>query len=190
MLAGGFEDRIKCTLRRAGLSERPRPKYETISYCWGDANDQASIEINTSTLSVPASSAAAIRRVRFPNENRLIWIDAVCINQEDLVERAQQVSMMGDIYSSSAVNIVYLGEEGPTTGMALQSIDSVMGEIRRETQDFRNVDGTPFDVRNPHITTLAPILCEVDPPALDVFYNLPWFRSAIPHYSWAISAEC
>lgn len=176
VLAGRHEDPIICTLHQAGLNDHRPPRYETISYCWGDADDQATIEINELILSVPTSSAAAIRRVRLPNDSRMVWIDAVCINQEDRVERAQQVSLMGDIYSSSIGNLVYLGEGDETTVLALHSIDSIMCEIIQETFDFQLKEGTPFDIYDPYVHTSAALTCAVDIAALSTFFNLPWFR--------------
>ena len=161
-----------------------------MSYCWGTPDDQVTIEINNVIFSVPTSSAAAIRRVRLPDDDRMIWIDAVCINQEDGVERAQQVSMKADIYSSSTGNMVYLGEGDPTTGMALRNIDSIMDEIVQETVNFKCLHETPFNVLDPDIVNFDPLTCEIDPIALTSFYNLPWFRSVHGQLACAVSREC
>lgn len=61
--------------------------YETISYCWGDAKKLATITANGRALPVPISSFSALRRVRLIDSFRTVWIDAVCINQNDIDQR-------------------------------------------------------------------------------------------------------
>ncbi|RDW89512.1 hypothetical protein BP6252_01544 [Coleophoma cylindrospora] len=45
-----------------------------------------------------------------------LWVDALSINQNDTRERSHQVSMMGNIYSSSQMVLVWLGKEDPSPG--------------------------------------------------------------------------
>ena len=49
--------------------------------------------------------------MRLPHKSRVVWIDAICINQTDIEERSQQVEMMGLIYSKAVRNLIWLGEE-------------------------------------------------------------------------------
>lgn len=107
--AGSSEPAV-CSLHICDLANKP--KYETISYVWGNPNDRDLVRINGHDVSVPASSARAIRRVRLPEKksrfawidailpkkkSRVIWIDAICIDQSSIEERSQQVAIMGDI---------------------------------------------------------------------------------------------
>jgi hypothetical protein len=54
---------------------------------------------------------AALRQFRRNQgkNNRVIWIDAICINQEDLEERSRQVKLMRRIYTNSSRLVVWLG---------------------------------------------------------------------------------
>lgn len=61
--------------------------YETVSYCWGEASLRAAILVNGRLMDVPASAEAVLSAIRYDNKERLIWIDAVCINQDDKNER-------------------------------------------------------------------------------------------------------
>lgn len=53
---------------------------------------------------------------------RIIWVDAICINQENLQERGQQVQLMANIYSKAARVLVWLGETAPDSDLALETI--------------------------------------------------------------------
>jgi hypothetical protein len=83
--------------------------YDAISYCWNDGTSKADMFLNDLLFKAPSSAVEVLRKVRSTNCNRVLWIDAICINQCDYDERGQQVTMMGDIYLNSASTIVWLG---------------------------------------------------------------------------------
>lgn len=176
---GKRRDGIVCSLRHVSLVEVPKPDYETISYRWGDATNLASIKLDNAVRQIPASSAAAIRRARHPDTPRILWIDAVCINQKDNKERAQQVAMMGDVYSCSDGNLVYLGEDEGWATQAVQSIEAITAEIALETNHFQSIAGTPFDrgVSNRQRSSSGSN-CRIHINALKSFLLLPRFQSA------------
>lgn len=126
---GSFDEDIQCTLHHCTLDKERRP-FETISYCWGDPSERATINVNELSVSVPASSAAALRRVRFRTKVRTVWIDAICINQGDLQERGQQVQFMRHIYPNGLRNLVYLGEANIQD--AVKSIKDLQHDITQE----------------------------------------------------------
>lgn len=98
---------VKCDLIHVHLESLPF--YETISYVWGNRKIRETILLNGQEKDVPASTKSALRRMQQDRE-RYLWIDAVCINQDDVDERSQQVALMASIYSQ-ADNIVWLGED-------------------------------------------------------------------------------
>lgn len=65
---------------------------------------------------------AALKRLRYPDRDRHLWVDALCINQEDDVEKTHQVNLMQDIYSNSKEGLLWLGdhEESPELSPGLQ----------------------------------------------------------------------
>ena len=76
--------------------------YRAISYCWGDPKPTHSLLCSTGDhLNLTESAAEVLKFVLTRNPGDWFWIDQVCINQADLVERSAQVSMMGQIYSST-----------------------------------------------------------------------------------------
>ena len=86
------------------------PTYEALSYTWGPSRSGKEVIINGRTSAVTDNLAAALVRLRRTDRLRLIWIDALCINQADLVERGQQVELMTKIYSKASCVIVWLGD--------------------------------------------------------------------------------
>lgn len=68
------------------------------------------ISLNSRPVDVPTSSAKALRRFRPLSGVRSLWIDAVCINQDDVRERNAQVSIMHHIYEKSVGSLIWLGD--------------------------------------------------------------------------------
>lgn len=99
---------IKCITRIVALSEEP--VYEALSYRWGTDRNRRFITIGSQPTSVTASLHAALLRLRLHNEKRALWIDQICINQEDTDEKASQIRLMGHIYSHCTRCLVWLDE--------------------------------------------------------------------------------
>jgi hypothetical protein len=64
-------------------------------------------------LIVGKNCHSALRRLRLPNKDRTVWIDAICIDQENLTERSSQVRLMNEVYSRAARVMVILGDQVP-----------------------------------------------------------------------------
>lgn len=88
--------------------------YEALSYVWGPTTGHHSLSIDHNgdsfSLAITDNLHAALLHLRHRFLSRVIWIDAVCINQKSDEEKAQQVSYMAEIYSRSARVIVWLGQ--------------------------------------------------------------------------------
>ncbi|GCB18024.1 heterokaryon incompatibility protein 6, OR allele [Aspergillus awamori] len=104
---GGWTDDIQCTLRHTSLAKSG--PYETLSYVWGDFTNTKDIIVNGMTFNATVNLESALRHLR-RDTPRTIWIDAICINQLDLEERASQVGFMRDIYQGSTLTIIWLGD--------------------------------------------------------------------------------
>lgn len=123
--AAKSEDGIKCDIFTSGLQGDPEhkpPKYEALSYMWGDRNatSQIVLQEKTSNAACPTISQevtcyvttnleSALRQLRSPSVCRTLWIDAICINQEDKTERKEQVAIMGEIYAAALGVLFWLG---------------------------------------------------------------------------------
>ena len=114
------------TLRR----EDPIPIYTTLSYVWGHSSPKKYICVNDDLLSVGPDLETALRYLRLPDEELVIWVDAVCINQEqDSKERAAHVRRIRSIYANSVKTIAWLGEPvgegGICTDMCIEALDEI-----------------------------------------------------------------
>ncbi|KAK0747007.1 heterokaryon incompatibility protein-domain-containing protein [Schizothecium vesticola] len=106
------EDPIHCSLIHGRLGFGI--EYDAVSYTWADetGNDSKSktVFINNLALHVTATCEAVLKRARLNSTAKVLWIDAVCINQADTNERGHQVRLMPDIYSHAKNVLIFPGE--------------------------------------------------------------------------------
>ncbi|XP_014555772.1 hypothetical protein COCVIDRAFT_64178, partial [Bipolaris victoriae FI3] len=128
---------IQCELFHYSLQESGRRThpYEALSYVWGRADNPQSIFVRehdpTSGNGLPVTQNlhAALARLRYSLFERIIWIDAVCINQNDDREREQQIQFMAKIYALANRVIVWLGEVAEDSDQALHWIRAAGGTM-------------------------------------------------------------
>ncbi|KAH7067456.1 heterokaryon incompatibility protein-domain-containing protein [Paraphoma chrysanthemicola] len=85
--------------------------YEALSYVWGDPQTDRFIYCPTGKIPIAANLSQALLHIRCSDRTRVLWIDAVCIDQKNVQERSHQVSMMGNIYSQAQQVLVWLGPD-------------------------------------------------------------------------------
>ncbi|KAI0517931.1 heterokaryon incompatibility protein-domain-containing protein [Xylaria bambusicola] len=107
LLPGKGDDEIICNIKPEKLDGNAQ--FEALSYTWGDLNQVTEITIGRSKCQVTTNLSNALRHLRSPDMPRILWVDAVCINQKDTDEKAQQVAMMGDIYQAASQVLVWIG---------------------------------------------------------------------------------
>jgi hypothetical protein len=115
--------RIKCTIQHVKLSEKPR--YEALSYMWGPKNMKF-IEIDDYLVDVRENLWAALCQLAPPNGIRVLWIDAVCIDQNNVEERNHQVAQMGRIYTEAKQVAVWLGESDENSSIVFEFLGNTL----------------------------------------------------------------
>lgn len=106
-----LNDNIECELRC--VSFRNKPQYEALSYEWGSYRDRRMIFINGQKCLVRANLWSALHQLRNDHTERVLWVDALCINQNDTSERNHQVGQMSKIYEQATRVICWIGlDEG------------------------------------------------------------------------------
>lgn len=85
------------------------PRFSALSYVWGDSKDLLPILVHGRRYHVTKNYFAALWRLRRLEIGSQFWIDAICTYQQDDVEKATQVPLMGQIYSTSENVLVWLG---------------------------------------------------------------------------------
>jgi Heterokaryon incompatibility protein (HET) len=101
------------------------PQYAALSYCWGPATAKHLISCNNTILGISENLAIALTSIRSISSLPL-WVDQICINQDDASERSAQVTLMKTIYSQATKTYIYLGEldgeESSDAGRVLETI--------------------------------------------------------------------
>ncbi|KAL6915390.1 hypothetical protein FSST1_006885 [Fusarium sambucinum] len=125
-----FSDRIEGYLFEYTLSKSGKNAhlYEALSYTWGAPDKKHSIWIEGDELQITANCHAALSQLRDDLLDRIIWIDAICIDQANKDERGTQVQLMAEIYCKARQVIVWLGEATPETEGALEHIRTAAEE--------------------------------------------------------------
>ncbi|KAJ3497851.1 hypothetical protein NLG97_g1575 [Lecanicillium saksenae] len=100
---------ISCQLKTTAFAKRP--KYEALSYRWGDETVKKSILVNGVEMAVALNLFAALDYFRKIGRGNLIWIDALSIDQKNVAERTRQIQIMPHIYMRASTVVVWLGEE-------------------------------------------------------------------------------
>ncbi|KAK3690275.1 heterokaryon incompatibility protein-domain-containing protein [Podospora appendiculata] len=108
LLPGLYKDPIRGYLRTANLDDNPH--YEALSYVWGDPLICKTSFIDKQPIDVTINLFLALRRIRHRRRGRHIWVDAICINQSDDIEKTHQVNLMRHIYPNTAHAILWLCE--------------------------------------------------------------------------------
>jgi Heterokaryon incompatibility protein (HET) len=141
LLPGEINDDICCLLAPVDLKKQP--KYEALSYCWGDsrktkpiyvehrsslqsfaprqweispalASQQVDKALRFKRLLVTKNLEAALRQLRFQYQVRDMWTDGICIDQQNTEEVSTQIQSMGQIYATASQVCVWLGRPSET----------------------------------------------------------------------------
>ena len=115
------ETNVYCTLAQVSsiTDSKGPPVYEALSYTWGNPKREKTIYVNNSPFPITYNLHVALRSLRKQTESRMLWVDAICINQYNLYEKNHQVGMMRNIYYNAARVVVWLGISDPDIRKAM-----------------------------------------------------------------------
>jgi hypothetical protein len=108
-----------------GRSEHFDKLFSAVSWYRGNPSFTEKMRVNGTVFKAPANAVHALRHVRDRNETAVLWIDAICINQQDHVERESQILLMRDIYSSASKANIWLGHDDGDTGATMTALRSM-----------------------------------------------------------------
>ncbi len=93
----------------ADLDKGPHHDYEALSYVWGNAVFPETLCLGEKgTHAITTNLSRCLVALRKPDSVRVLWVDAVCINQQDVKEKSQQVALMGKIYRGAKTVLIWL----------------------------------------------------------------------------------
>ena len=124
---GDDDSDVSCQLQAYEFKQVP--SYQAVSYIWGDPNELRSIVLNGKRLIVRYNCCDVLRQIRKycldDDSRQLFWLDAICINQTDVIEKSAQVQMMGEIFESAAYVLVCPGPSSDTISFLLNQVAHV-----------------------------------------------------------------
>ncbi|RYN98107.1 hypothetical protein AA0120_g2721 [Alternaria tenuissima] len=156
---GGFDDMIYCTIYHANiLDRRPQTEYIALSYVWGDATQTHPIQLCYHQLSTSETACTwpsvpspgvdrykpfqattnlekALRHLRDRTSERILWVDAICINQSDSEEKLSQIQFMQDVYSNAVEVRIWLG-----------SLSDVQDVVKEDTKAFVSCERRDIEI--------------------------------------------
>jgi hypothetical protein len=171
---GQASDPLVCELFQVSLRNDFLPPYEALSYVWGDPKATSTLCCAGRDLTVTTNLETALFYLRDKDRSRILWIDAICINQQDLDERSRQVMLMRKIYQQAEDVIVWLGPE----------LDGSKGAYYLIPQ-LAEVAFTDLPVEKPSTAKTLPLLLkrlglpDMESPnwaSLNSLYRRQWFR--------------
>ncbi|CAG9939982.1 unnamed protein product [Clonostachys rosea f. rosea IK726] len=177
---GEGDSQVECTLQYVSLVSDP--DYEAISYTWGGQKPSKPILCDGLELNITPNLHDALRHFRSPAALVFLWADAICINQEDLGEKNEQVPLMGMIYSKAKKVKIWLGDEEETTLQVPKLIAKLNSLAKHYSQklsvpltDLMSLDSSSWSgimdelQDNKDTTDWAPLVS---------FFQNAWFRRA------------
>ncbi|KAK1516300.1 hypothetical protein CABS01_06267 [Colletotrichum abscissum] len=155
ILSGRQTEELRCTCSTIRLDDRP--KYNALSYVWGNREAKAQVIVNGVQVTINKSLAGALRRIRHDREPIVIWADALCINQNDEDEKKYQIDLMHRIYGECENCLVWMGD------IVVKGDSSVAAELaaRAALNALRIIARQPHDEdlgwpgQNPIATSVA-----------------------------------
>lgn len=137
------------------IEQKPEPlKWEALSYFWGDYTKLRPLQIGDKILNITENLYVALEHLRLKDAPRHIWIDQICVNQKDLVERGWQVQQMDRIYKNATRVIAWLGQGDPSSILYMRVLKAAQNLIEQ---------GLYPAVRKPSVQEEALLFAKMDP---------------------------
>ena len=181
LLPGCVDDKINVILESVELTSDDIPNYEALSYTWGTSGADTELHViqngEFKSLAITQNLATALQHLRNKHQSRRLWIDAVCINQEDVGERNSQVARIADIFRSAAKVIIWLGPESEQSALALHEIDELASKIHVDWESY-SIQPSSKDTTDAQWVDLGKdaIFNDMTYTSIVHLLNRPWFE--------------
>ncbi|KAF4474320.1 Heterokaryon incompatibility protein 6, OR allele [Colletotrichum fructicola Nara gc5] len=141
---GRKHDKISCSVFQACLPNRQSQEekeiiqnvetilpYGALSYCWGDDRLRNMITVDGKALFITDSLLDALQNLRRTEEDRILWVDAICIDQSNVEERGHQVGWMGELYRRAEEVLCWLGDTEHNVSHLLALLEDFRTQVPR-----------------------------------------------------------
>lgn len=181
---------IRCSLRTAvlGASE---DSYQALSYVWGNAHDTETILVNGQKFQATKNLVQALLHVgyRGPTSSKrtALWVDAICINQNDIPERNTQVLVMGTIYRNACDVLCWLGHSDKWTAAGMEFVNRLSAALKSVPDPFDS-GYSPF--KDPSLGRLIGEMEGRGLLTLPIFSTAPYWERAWTTQEMALARSC
>lgn len=183
----GFKDSpLRASVYHTSLENSGQ--YRALSYVWGSSDKPHTMWTPDGHLPLTSSLEAALRRIRHPTEPSTLWVDAVCINQNEeddaaKTEKAAQIRLLPHIFQRSTCVFAYIGSDESNsnketdTDVAIETLMQIQAQGMCREQDMKWPEQLP---EIPPTWRGKPIPADNDAAwsAIKCFFHNPWFRRA------------
>ncbi|KAF4469654.1 heterokaryon incompatibility [Fusarium albosuccineum] len=117
-------------------------EFEALSYVWGTQHAPEIAVVESATrepmgiIELGKNLVSALHHLRYKDKARALWVDAICINQNDDIEKSAQVLRMSNIFHYCSRVIAWLGPEGKDTTQAFSALAHIGAQVERTTNGF------------------------------------------------------
>lgn len=205
-LNSDHQPRLCCRLEHVCLRDQPR--YTALSYAWGDPTMTQDLVLDGQRLQVTQNLASALDHLLAEHRDHgegaiVLWVDAVCIDQRNEVEKNHQVSQMGTIFRTAERTLIWLGPASADSDLAVQTLRELKplshGLQRLHVRSWSSV---AFDAAtsDPTVQAVQEALDAVLAAlrggdsarlrAVGALYERPWFRRVWVLQERALSRSC
>lgn len=166
---------LRCRLIQASLSAVPT--YSAISYEWGTSEVYVTISLDNKPFGIRPNLWTFLMHLRDTDTPKVVWVDAVCINQDDMTERGAQVSLMGEIYNKADSTLIWLGAKDSKLKIPFMAINEI---FKHQGLDFATVmvcgfiqrDAMGNVVRRMGVEDVLALLCKAEEALRSVVIDL------------------
>ncbi|KAK1987738.1 heterokaryon incompatibility protein-domain-containing protein [Colletotrichum cereale] len=202
----GLQPVVRCRLKHRSLNDRPC-HYTALSYAWGDPYVTKAIFLDGLEIQVSNNLESVLRHLAIERWNHTelgptLWVDAICIDQRNEAERAQQVSLMKDIFRNAHQTFLWLGPASEDSELAMDTLRQMSRAASFVGSHFNSWSKFPFTsaasdpllaaIRNILDDNLA-ALCMEDFArlrAVSALFDRPWFRRVWVIQERVLSLNC
>lgn len=125
LVAGGPKLDLECHIFQAYMdTHEANIPYEALSYVWGFRKPSHRLIVNGQVLYITSMLYDALRCLRHPKEDRILWVDAICIDQSNVRERGHQVRQMSQIYTGAERVVFWLGSGNKETKCLMECLNT------------------------------------------------------------------
>ena len=183
--AGTFEEPLNISLSTVDLlleggvidpMTRKHCTYEAVSHSWSDDPIGGILPCNSKSVNLRESQHMMLKHLRNKTERRCVWLDTICINQDDIAERAAQVGKMFTIFKHAKHLLIWLGLPKPRTSSVFKALTKM-----KATGLLHFLRASEFSrYWPPAQTSFVPNMCSGCHTefalGIEEFSAFPWFR--------------